>query len=51
MKISGHSTNAVFKRYDIASERDLQEAVIKTSAYVESLPSNRTVTPISNAEK
>jgi integrase len=36
--ISGHRTEAIFARYDIADEEDLKEAVIKTQAYVETLP-------------
>jgi hypothetical protein len=26
MQLTGHKTDAVFRRYDIVSERDLQEA-------------------------
>ena len=36
--ISGHRTEAIFARYDIADEEDLKEAVIKTQAYVNTLP-------------
>src|SRR5205823_14739223 len=36
--ISGHRTEAIYARYDIADEEDLKEAVIKTQAYVETLP-------------
>jgi integrase len=36
--ISGHRTEAIFARYDIADEEDLKEAVIKTQAYVKTLP-------------
>ena len=35
--ISGHRMRAVFDRYNITSEKGLREAVVKSSAYVESL--------------
>jgi integrase len=38
--ISGHRTEAIYARYDIADEEDLKDAVIKTQAYVETLPKN-----------
>jgi integrase len=36
--ISGHRTEAIYARYDIADEEDLKDAVLKTQAYVETLP-------------
>ena len=41
MEISGHRTRAVFDRYNITSEKDLQEAATKLSAYVARLRSER----------
>jgi hypothetical protein len=51
MEISGHRSRRVFDRYNITSDRDLRDAVVKTSAYVESLPKESNVTPISKAER
>jgi len=45
MEISGHRTRATFDRYNITRERDMREALLKTSAYVESLPTSRAATP------
>ena len=46
MKISGHTTEAVFRRYDITSEADIGDAITKTTEYVSAQPSERTVEPI-----
>jgi len=34
MKISGHKTEAVYRRYDIVSERDLREAAQKMERFM-----------------
>jgi integrase len=49
MKISGHLTEHVFERYNIDTDDDLGEAVEKVAAYVDALPTRRTVVPIGAA--
>jgi len=49
MKISGHTTDAVFRRYDITSETDIRDAITRTSKYVSAQPRERKVEPIRRA--
>ena len=47
MKISGHKTRSVFSRYNIISDRDIREAVLKTHDYVSTLPKQRKIQSMS----
>ena len=38
MAISGHRTRAIFDRYNITSEKDVREAIIRTQGYLAALP-------------
>jgi len=40
MVISGLRSRAIFDRYNIARCQDIRDAVIRTAAYVETLPSS-----------
>ncbi len=45
MKISGHRTERMFSRYNIVDDRDLRDAMEKTSIYVNTLSPVSTVVP------
>ena len=49
MQMIGHKTEAMYRRYNIVSERDLHEAGDKLAAYVATLPTTATVLPFRGA--
>jgi integrase len=46
MRLIGHKTRAMLDRYNIVSERDLQEAMARVAEYVAAQPVERTVVPL-----
>jgi len=46
MKISGHKTAAIFRRYNITSDDDLREAMKQTEAYLKAQPTATNVVRI-----
>jgi hypothetical protein len=49
MQLTGHKTEAVYKRYAIVVERDLREGVAKLAALAPA-PASGTVVPITTAD-
>jgi integrase len=45
MKISGHRTAAIFRRYDITTEADIRDAMRRTQAHIAAQPVKPTVVP------
>ena len=43
MRITGHKTSSMFKRYNITDDRDVTEALDRTQRYVQSLPREKVV--------
>ena len=50
MKMSGHKTNSVYKRYDIIDEEDLKVAMGKVQRYLKSQKSGRKVVSMRGAK-
>ena len=43
MRITGHKTPSVFKRYNITDDRDISAALDRVQQYIEALPTERKV--------
>lgn len=50
MKISGHRTRSMLDRYNITSDEDIQEAMVKVTEYVSTLPVDSQVVSLSEAK-
>jgi hypothetical protein len=51
MAISGHRTEAVFRRYDITTDDDLASAAERVTSYVATLPDEAKVSPLPEQNK
>ena len=49
MRITGHKTASMYRRYRIVDERDLREATHSLNAYLETQPTTTVVAPIKKA--
>ena len=49
MKITGHKTASMYRRYRIVDERDLREATQRLNAYIEAQPKTQSVVPMKKA--
>ena len=47
MRISGHKTAAVFRRYDITTEDDIREAARRTRAHIATQAHTSSIRPVS----
>ncbi len=45
MKITGHKTASMFRRYNITDGRDIADAMVKTQEYVQTLPTEKESEP------
>jgi Phage integrase family len=50
MKISGHRTRSMLDRYNITSDEDIQEAMVKVTEYVSTLPVDSQVVRLNEAK-
>ena len=46
MSITGHKTNSMFRRYNITSQEDKQQALLATEEYVRGQPSEKKIYPL-----
>ena len=46
MKVSGHRTAAVFRRYDVTTESDIREAMRRTQAHIARQPTESRIAPV-----
>ena len=49
MKLTGHATRDVFRRYNILTDADIPAGTERLAAYVAKLPTERIVVPIKAA--